>query len=295
MKLKTSKGQMVFDIFNSIFIVCLAVVTFYPMWHVLVASFSSGDRLLMHNGLLLYPLGFNFESFAAVFKNPMITRGFLNSIFIVVFGVTLNMFFTLLLAYVLARKNVMWQKAIMILVVVSMYFSGGLIPTYLIVSRTLHLKNTYWALLLPPLINTYNLIILRTSFLSIPESLLESAYIDGAGHFTMLFKIVVPLSLPAMAVMVLYYAVGHWNSWFQANIYIKDRIKYPLQLVLREILINGDTASMTQGGGDSGDQALLSESVKYACVVVSAMPILCVYPFLQKYFVKGVMVGAVKG
>ncbi len=295
MKLKTSKGQMVFDIFNSIFIVCLAVVTFYPMWHVLVASFSSGDRLLMHNGLLLYPLGFNFESFAAVFKNPMITRGFLNSIFIVVFGVTLNMFFTLLLAYVLARKNVMWQKAIMILVVVSMYFSGGLIPTYLIVSRTLHLKNTYWALLLPTLINTYNLIILRTSFLSIPESLLESAYIDGAGHFTMLFKIVVPLSLPAMAVMVLYYAVGHWNSWFQANIYIKDRIKYPLQLVLREILINGDTASMTQGGGDSGDQALLSESVKYACVVVSTMPILCVYPFLQKYFVKGVMVGAVKG
>lgn len=295
MKLKTSKGQMVFDIFNSIFIVCLAVVTFYPMWHVLVASFSSGDRLLMHNGLLLYPLGFNFESFAAVFKNPMITRGFLNSIFIVVFGVTLNMFFTLLLAYVLARKNVMWQKAIMILVVVSMYFSGGLIPTYLIVSRTLHLKNTYWALFLPTLINTYNLIILRTSFLSIPESLLESAYIDGAGHFTMLFKIVVPLSLPAMAVMVLYYAVGHWNSWFQANIYIKDRIKYPLQLVLREILINGDTASMTQGGGDSGDQALLSESVKYACVVVSTMPILCVYPFLQKYFVKGVMVGAVKG
>lgn len=295
MKLKTSKGQMVFDIFNSIFIVCLAVVTFYPMLHVLVASFSSGDRLLMHNGLLLYPLGFNFESFAAVFKNPMITRGFLNSIFIVVFGVTLNMFFTLLLAYVLARKNVMWQKAIMILVVVSMYFSGGLIPTYLIVSRTLHLKNTYWALLLPTLINTYNLIILRTSFLSIPESLLESAYIDGAGHFTMLFKIVVPLSLPAMAVMVLYYAVGHWNSWFQANIYIKDRIKYPLQLVLREILINGDTASMTQGGGDSGDQALLSESVKYACVVVSTVPILCVYPFLQKYFVKGVMVGAVKG
>ena len=294
MKLKTSKGQMVFDIFNSIFIVCLAVVTFYPMWHVLVASFSSGDRLLMHNGLLLYPLGFNFESFAAVFKNPMITRGFLNSIFIVVFGVTLNMFFTLLLAYVLARKNVMWQKAIMILVVVSMYFSGGLIPTYLIVSRTLHLKNTYWALLLPTLINTYNLIILRTSFLSIPESLLESAYIDGAGHFTMLFKIVVPLSLPAMAVMVLYYAVGHWNSWFQANIYIKDRIKYPLQLVLREILINGDTASMTQGGGDSGDQALLSESVKYACVVVSTVPILCVYPFLQKYFVKGIMLGSVK-
>ena len=157
------------------------------------------------------------------------------------------------------------------------------------------MKNTYWALLLPTLINTYNLIILRTSFLSIPESLLESAYIDGAGHFTMLFKIVVPLSLPAMAVMVLYYAVGHWNSWFQANIYIKDRIKYPLQLVLREILINGDTASMTQGGGDSGDQALLSESVKYACVVVSTVPILCVYPFLQKYFVKGVMVGAVKG
>lgn len=295
MKIKKSLGQRAFDIFNVLFIVAFALAMLYPMWHVLMASVSSGDRLLSHKGLLLYPLDFNLDSFGLVFKNPMIVKGFLNTAQIVVIGVTLNLIFTAVLAYFLTRKDVMWQKIIMVLIVISMYFSGGMIPTYLVVSRSLHLNNSMWALILPGLISTYNLIILRTSFASIPDSIEESAKIDGAGHLRVLANIVVPLSLPALAVMVLYYAVGHWNSWFQANIYLKDRAKYPLQLVLREVLVSNDTSAMTQGGGDSADQMMLSESVKYGVVVVSTIPILLVYPFLQKYFVKGVMVGAVKG
>lgn len=295
MKIKKTWGQRTFDIFNVLFIAVFALVMFYPMWHVLMASVSSGDRLLMHKGLLLHPLDFNLKSFGLVFKNPMIVKGFLNTAQILVIGVTLNFIFTAVLAYFLTRKDVMWQKAIMVLIVISMYFSGGMIPTYLVVSRSLHLNNSMWALILPGLINTYNLIILRTSFASIPDSIEESAKIDGAGHLRVLANIVVPLSLPALAVMVLYYAVGHWNSWFQANIYLKDRAKYPLQLVLREVLVSNDTSAMTQGGGESADQMMLSESVKYGVVVVSTIPILLVYPFLQRYFVKGVMVGAVKG
>ena len=295
LKIKKTWGQRTFDIFNLLFIAAFALVMFYPMWHVLMASVSSGERLLGHKGLLLYPLDFNLESFGLVFKNPMIVRGFLNTAQIVVIGVTLNLIFTAVLAYFLTRKDVMWQKLIMVLIVISMYFSGGMIPTYLVVSRSLHLNNSMWALILPGLISTYNLIILRTSFASIPDSLEESAKIDGAGHLRVLANIVVPLSLPALAVMVLYYAVGHWNSWFNANIYLKDRAKYPLQLVLREVLVSNDTSSMTQDAGASSDQMMLSESVKYGVVVVSTIPILLVYPFLQRYFVKGVMVGAVKG
>ncbi len=295
MHIKKSKAQTGFDICNVIFITALSVVMLYPMWHVIMASVSLGDRLMMHRGILLYPQGFSLQSFKLVFQNPMITKGFCNTFVIVAVGVTLNLIFTAVMAYFLTRKDVMWQKAIMVLIIVSMYFSGGMIPTYLIVSKTLGLNNSMWALILPGLINTYNLIILKTSFESIPPSLEESARIDGAGHISVLMKVVVPLSLPALAVMLLYYAVGHWNSWFQANIYLKDRSKYPLQLVLREILITNDTASMTQGGGDTADQILLSETVKYGVVVVSTIPILFIYPFLQRYFVKGVMVGAVKG
>lgn len=198
-------------------------------------------------------------------------------------------------AYALSRKNIFWSAYIMIFIIITMYFSGGLIPTYLLVSQTLHLGNTYAALILPTAINTYNLIIMRTSFSSIPTSIEESAKLDGAGHWTILFRIVFPLSMPIIAVMILYYAVGHWNSWFPASIYIRERSKFPLQLILREILINNDTASMTMGESGASDQLSISESVKYAVIVFATVPILCVYPFLQKYFVKGVMVGAVKG
>ncbi len=290
-----SVGQRIFNVFNVMLMLLLVVIMFYPVWYVLVASFTNSDALISHRGILLWPKNFTVNAYKLMMKNPMIVRGYLNSIFLVVAGVALNIIFTSVAAYVLSRKNVFWNKFIMLMIIFTMYFSGGLIPKYLLISKTLHLSNTYWALLLPALINTYNLIIMRTSFAALPESLIESAKLDGAGHWRILVRIVVPLSMPIIAVMTLYYAVGIWNSWFEASIYIKERTLFPLQLILREILIDNDTTSMTAGSGDASDIMSIAESVKYAVIVFATVPILCVYPFLQKYFVKGIMIGSVKG
>ena len=273
----------------------LVVVMVYPIWYTIMASFSDSTELMRHEGILLYPLDFTTGAYKMMMKNPMIVKGYGNTLIILLSGVTLNILATSVAAYALSRKNVFWAKYVMIFIIVTMYFSGGLIPSYLLISQTLHMGDTYGALILPIAINTYNLIIMRTSFASIPTSIEESAKLDGAGHWTILFRIVLPLSMPIIAVMILYYAVAHWNSWFSASIYIRDRNKFPLQLILREILISNDTASMTSGESGASDQLAISESVKYAVIVVATVPILCVYPFLQKYFVKGVMVGAVKG
>ncbi len=292
---KYSVGQYIFNVFNIMIMLLLVVIMFYPVWYVLVASFTSSDALISHKGILLCPKGFTVNAYKLMMKNPMIVRGYLNSIFLVVAGVASNIVFTSVAAYVLSRKNVFWNRFIMLMIIFTMYFSGGLIPKYLLISKTLHLSNTYWALLLPALINTYNLIIMRTSFAALPDSLIESASLDGAGHWRILIRIVVPLSMPVIAVMILYYAVGIWNSWFEASIYIKERTLFPLQLILREILIDNDTTSMTAGSGDASDIMSIAESVKYAVIVFATVPILCVYPFLQKYFVKGIMIGSVKG
>jgi putative aldouronate transport system permease protein len=195
-------------------------------------------------------------------------------------------------AYFLSRKNVLWRTPIMFLIVFSMFFSGGLIPFYLTVSN-LHLYNSLWALILPVAVNTFNLIIMRTQFASIPDSMEESAVMDGAGHFTILFQIMIPLSLPTVAVIVLYYAVQHWNAWFNGMIFLQDKELYPLQLILREIMIQSDSSYMVQSLG-AAEQEMYTETIKYAVVMVATLPILLLYPFLQKYFVKGVMVGALK-
>lgn len=295
MKIQISKAQRIFDTCNIILMLVLAVVMVYPIWYVICASFSISDRLLSHGGMLLIPDGFTFASYKAVFSHPQILKSYMNTIIIVVSGVVINIIMTSMMAYSLSQKNVFWSGIVMRLVTVSMFISGGLIPTYLLVSRTLHMNNSFLALILPGAISTYNLIIMRTSFQAIPDSLIESARLDGASHLRVLVRIVVPLSKAIIAVMVLYYAVGHWNSWFNASIYIQnDRDKYPLQLVLREILLQNDTSSMSQ---DSmlADQYSIGETIKYATIVVATIPILCVYPFLQKYFTKGVMIGAVKG
>jgi len=207
------------------------------------------------------------------------------------------MVMTCLCAYVLSRRNVMLNKPITLMIVFTMYFSGGLIPTYLNI-RDLGLIDSLWSLIIPGAISTYNMIVLRTGFASVPESLEESAKIDGASNIRILWQIIIPLSKASLAVICLYYAVGHWNSWFNAMLYINRRELFPLQLILREILINNDTSSMVndvtvQGG--AGEASFVSETVKYAVIIVSTVPILCLYPFIQKYFTKGVMVGAVKG
>lgn len=294
MKIKISKAQKIFNIFNIILMLILSVIMIYPMWHVFCASFSVSDKLVSHLGPIFTPIGWSLAAYEGVFSNPMIVRSYINTIIIVVSGVFVNIVLTAMLAYGLSQKNVFWSKTIMKVITVTMFISGGLIPKYLLVSRTLGLSNTYLSLILPLAIDTYYLIIMRTSFSQVPESLVESARLDGASHMRVLFQIVLPLSKSIIAVMILYYAVGHWNSWFNASIYIKERTKFPLQLILREILIQNDTSSMSQDAIFE-DQYSIGETIKYATIVVATVPILCVYPFLQRYFTKGVLLGAVKG
>lgn len=294
MKIKVSRPQRIFNVCNVIFMLVVSVIMIYPIWYVLCASFSESSRLVAHEGLLLVPDGASAAAYKAVFKNPIIVKGYINTLIVVISGVALNMVITSITAYCLSRQNLLWSKLIMKFIIITMYFSGGLVPMYLLVSRTLHLNNSYLALILPTAISTYNLIIMRTSFSQLPVSLIESAKLDGATHVQILYKIVIPLSKSIIAVITLYYAVSHWNSWFPASIYIKEREKFPLQLILREILIQNDTYSMSQGMGAS-DQYAIGENIKYAIIIVATIPILCIYPFLQRYFTKGVMIGAVKG
>lgn len=283
----------IFTIFNYTFLILLVIVTLYPLLYVLFASLSDSAQLLANKGLLWKPVGFSLEAYKSVLANPGIATGFRNTLFILVFGVIVNLFMTALGAYVLSRKNVMWNKVFMFFIVFTMFFGGGLIPLYLVV-KGVGLLDTLWSTILPFAISTFNLIIMRTSFMGIPDSLEESAKIDGANHFTILFRIIIPLSMPVIAVMILYYAVDKWNGWFYASVFIKSRELFPLQLVLREILIANSTESMS-AGASAGDRFQIGETIKYATIMVATIPILCIYPFLQRFFVKGVMVGSLKG
>ncbi|HBU82384.1 MULTISPECIES: carbohydrate ABC transporter permease [Paenibacillus] len=283
----------IFTILNYTFLILLVIVTLYPLLYVLFASLSDSAQLLANKGLLWKPVGFSLEAYKSVLANPGIATGFRNTLFILVFGVIVNLFMTALGAYVLSRKNVMWNKVFMFFIVFTMFFGGGLIPLYLVV-KGVGLLDTLWSTILPFAISTFNLIIMRTSFMGIPDSLEESAKIDGANHFTILFRIIIPLSMPVIAVMILYYAVDKWNGWFYASVFIKSRELFPLQLVLREILIANSTESMS-AGASAGDRFQIGETIKYATIMVATIPILCIYPFLQRFFVKGVMVGSLKG
>lgn len=291
---KRSLGDKIFDTINVTFMIMVIAATLYPFLYVLFASVSNAGLLMQHRGLLLKPLGgIYLDAYREVFKNPMIVTGYKNTLFIVVVGTALNVMSTSIAGYFLTRSNVMLKKPIMIMMLITMYFGGGLVPTFLLVNN-LGLYNSHWALIIPGLVSTYNIIVMRTSIMGIPKSLEESAFIDGANDFIVLFRIILPLSLPVIAVMTLWYGVGHWNSWFSASIYIRDRELYPLQLIMREILINNRFDSMSINAA-AEEAAQVSETIKHALVITGTLPILCVYPFLQKYFVKGVMIGAIKG
>ncbi|KRE96692.1 sugar ABC transporter permease [Paenibacillus sp. Soil766] len=289
--MKLTRGERTFGYFNLLIMLVLCAVTLYPFLYVALASISDATSLLQHRGIMLGPAGFDLDAYKAVFKNPMIVKGYQNTLLYVVLGTTINLFMTAIGAYVLSRPNLYFKNIIMFFIVVTMVFHGGLIPSYLLVND-LGMMNTMWAVLIPGAINTFNMIIMRTSFQSIPVSLEESARMDGAGDWKILFRIILPLSMPVIAVMILWYAVGHWNSYFSALVYLRNREAYPLQLVLREILISNNTDSMMAGGGD--DKYAIGETIKYAAIMVSTLPIICLYPFLQKYFVQGVMIGAIK-
>lgn len=289
-----SVSGRIFDILNGAFMIFLSLICVYPLLYVAFGSFSDSNLLMAHSGILLKPLGFSTASYKMAFREPLLLTSYGNTIFIVVVGTLVNLVMSTLGAYVLSRKNLMWKKTIVVFITVTMFFSGGMIPTYLTVVGY-GLNDSLWALILPCALNTHNMLVLRTAFAGVPESLEEAAKIDGIGHWTIMCKIFLPLVKPTLAVITLYYVVAHWNSWFSAAIYIRDRGKYPLQLVLRGILIQGDVTSMTAGDVGSGDMAAVSDSIKYAITIISTVPILCIYPFVQKYFVNGVMIGAVKG
>ncbi|AIQ24143.1 carbohydrate ABC transporter permease [Paenibacillus sp. FSL E2-8871] len=291
--MRVSLGEHIFRVCNTLFLSALMIVTVYPILYVAFASFSEPALMMAHKGILWKPLGFSLETYEAVFSNPMILLGYRNTLFIVIVGVALNLLLTSFAAYALSRKTLQYRKQLTLFIVFTMFFSGGLIPFYLLV-RGLGITDTLWALILPTAISAFNLIIMRTSFEAVPDALEESAKIDGANDFGILFRIFLPLCKPVLAVVGLYYGVSHWNSWFNAMIFLQDRSLYPLQLILREILIIGEANSMAEGASQD-EIIILGETLKYATIMVATLPIFLVYPLLQKYFVKGALIGAIKG
>jgi len=290
MKYKKTPGSIVFDVVNTTLLIALAVVTLYPYLYVISASLSDPVELYRSSKFILLPKGFNLLSYKIVFKNPMLFQAYFNTITYVVLGTAINMIMNIFSAYTLSKKFLPGSKVIMKLIVFTMFFSGGMIPTFILVFK-LGMIDTLWAMVLPNAVSAMNIIIMRTFFMGIDPAVEESASIDGANDITILFRIVLPLATLVIAVITLFYAVRHWNSFFDALLYLRSRTKSPLQLVLRDILISNDK-SMTTGIYDNAQA--VSENVKYALIVVSTLPILFLYPYLQKYFVKGIMVGSIK-
>ena len=289
-----SIGSRIFCVCNTIFMLLLIFVTAYPMYYVVIASFSDPGELSKQLGALWLPIPpFTLSAYEMVFSNPMIGRGFVNTLIVLTVGLAFNITLTIMGAYFLALKGPMLKNGITFLIIFTMYFSGGLIPSYLNI-RDLGLLDSLWSLILPGAISTMNLIIMKTAFQGIPESLIESARLDGASHLRILLRIMLPLSLPTLAVLVLYYGVGHWNAWFNASIYLQNRDLYPLQLTLREIVLkSSENSIIANADGETVD--IYRPLIKYCTIMVSIIPMMIVYPFVQKYFVKGVMIGSIKG
>lgn len=292
MSIKQSKGSRIFDGVNLLLLLAFALITVIPFIYVIAGSFATQKELLQR-GFILFPTEFSLDAYKYIFSTQTLVRSLLVTVYITVAGTLINIFFTCLMAYPLARKDMDFRKPILLLVVFSMLFSGGMIPTFLVVKQ-LGMIDSYWSLLIPGAISAFNLIIIRNFFQQLPDGLEESAKIDGCNDLGIFLRIVLPLSMPAIATFSLFYAVGHWNTFFNAVLYINDNTKWPIQVLLRQIVI------LASGGiGDS--TAMESEipppdqAVKMAVIVVSTLPILLVYPFLQKHFAKGVLLGSVKG
>ena len=296
MVIKRTRGERIFEVFNILLMLLLMFLTIYPLWYVLVSSVSDPVKLMGHEGFLFVPLGEpTFKGYEMTFASNNILIGYRNTLFYVIVGTFINLLMTSLGAYVLTRRGFLLAKPLSIMCVVTMYFSGGLIPSFLLV-KNLGLYDTVWAILLPTAINVWNLLIMRTFFSGIPAALEESAIIDGANDWVVFTRVILPLSKPIIAVMVLYYGVDHWNSWFQAQIYLRDRTLYPLQLFLREILVKNVGATTTTVTAEQMQQeSYYRELLQYCTIIVSTRPVLCVYPCLQKYFGQGGMIGAIKG
>ncbi|RAP77132.1 carbohydrate ABC transporter permease [Paenibacillus montanisoli] len=292
--IKESRGDRAFTFVNYTFLVLVLIMVAYPLLYIVSASFSNPGKVAAGE-IWLFPKGFNVAGYKAVFDYSRFWTGFTNSLFYTSAGTMLNVTLTVMAGYVLSRRDLVGRNLFMLLFMFTMLFSGGLIPTYLLV-QDLGLINTRWAMILPTALSVWNLIIARTFFqVSIPQELLEAAQIDGCNDFKFVWRIVLPLSAPIIAVLCLFYAVGHWNTYFNALIYLRNKELFPLQIILREILIlNSVDTAMTNGSEAQAKQAL-SQLLKFSLVIIASLPILVIYPFVQKHFVKGVMIGSLKG
>ena len=294
--LKSTKGDKIFGIVIVVFVSVFLFVIVYPMLFVVSASFSD-TRLVYENPLLIFPKGFTLGSYKVVFENKDIWVGYRNTVLYTICGTILNVLMTVIAAYPLSRKDFYGRNFITFIFVFTMFFNGGLIPTYLVI-RKLGIINKFIVMIVPTAVNVFYIIIMRTYFQTrIPDEIEESAKIDGCSNLYMLIKIILPLAVPVIAVMVMFYSVGHWNSYFQALIYLTSRNRFPLQLILREILVNNQMEQMLTIATDEqyAQRLMIQEGLKYAVVVVASVPILVLYPFLQKFFKEGIMIGAIKG
>ena len=292
MNSKRKISDWVFEIINYVLMIFISLITLYPFLHVLFSSMSDPTLLAKHTGVMFGPQGFSGAGYEAVMNNSEVYIGYGNTLFYVVVGTILSTIVTAVFAYPLAHPRLKYAKHLNIMVVVTMFFAGGMIPNYMIV-KNLGMLDTRWAVIVPNLIAAYNLLVMKAAYMAIPPSMEESARLDGANEFQAFLHIILPNVKATVAVIVLYYGVASWNSWFSALLYIQDRNKYPLQLFLREILIS----SSSKGMGNysvKAETAFLEEVIKHATTVVATVPILLIYPFIQKYFVNGVMIGAVK-
>ena len=294
MKIKETSGRIAFKVVNTVILSLFAIICLIPLWHVLMASISNPADLNRHSGLVLWPLSesgpVSLRGYAIAFNNSVLIRGYANTVFYLVTGCILCILFSSEAAYCMSRRKAVWMKYLTIMLIFTIFFSVGLIPTYY-VNRAMGLDNTRWVIIAMGLISVSNVIIIKTAFRSLPDSLTESAELDGAGHLTVLFKIVLPLAKATIVAVALFYAIGKWNDYLTAAIYLTNRKLYPLQIILREIIIE----SSATVGIQNEEILYYKKLIQYSAIIFTTGPILFISPFVQKYFVKGVMIGAVKG
>ena len=292
---KKTASKYVFDVVNYLVMCFIAFACVLPLWHVAMSSLSDPTFLARNEGVVFWPLGSaTIKGYQLVFRNPNIATGYGNTLIYVVCATSLGILCTMIAGYILSRKGYMLKGPLVFFVTFTMMFHGGLIPSYMVI-RDLGWIDTRIALIVPGCMSVFNIVIMRTSIQGIPDSLEESAKLDGAGNMTILFKIIMPLVKATVAVLILFMSVGQWNSWFNAMIYLKTRRLFPLQLILREILIQNDISKIITSTDAAGQMDLYKPLVQYCTTIVATLPILCVYPFVQKYFVTGVMIGSLKG
>ena len=297
MNINQGKGYRIFSVFNILLMILICLMIIFPLYYMLIVSISDGAAI-MSGQVNFLPMGFSLRAYRAAFKDANFIKSYWNTVVITACGTTVNLLMTTLFAYPLSRSDLMGRKLLMKIAVFTMFFTGGMIPSYMLVN-SLGMNNTYWALILPGAINVYNATIMRTFFEGIPMDLTEAAYVDGANDVRILWQVILPLSKPILFTLLLFYAVGHWNGFFSALLYLSDKSTYPIQMFVRSVVFSGDTLAMSMASYNSstemGAELLSEEGAKYAIILLSMVPILVVFPFVSRYFKSGVMIGAVKG